>query len=239
MPSMQSPEEGEAADMEPMLSGHVPQTTDVFLSPPQLDGELVTLTLLPRSRWQTLLNLEVIQQRNRPKEPPKQPQKAPFFLPTVGGVETRFAVEKLHDQDLRKDSAARRLNPGTTIGAEYIFNQKLSNEDVEGDYETFFAYVKTLSPAAIDLEIRSLSSLASQIMFAKALKRRIQSHRDFEAIQTFLNVFLRIHGDMIVANAELRSGLEELLVVQKAESARLLELMSASLGTLGFVREIL
>jgi hypothetical protein len=27
----------------------------------QLEGELVTLTILPRSKWQTLLNLEVIQ----------------------------------------------------------------------------------------------------------------------------------------------------------------------------------
>lgn len=34
---------------------------DVFVSPAQLDEELVTLTLLPRARWQTLLNLEVIQ----------------------------------------------------------------------------------------------------------------------------------------------------------------------------------
>ncbi len=33
------------------------------MTPPQLDGELITLTLLPRSRWQTLLNLEVIQVR--------------------------------------------------------------------------------------------------------------------------------------------------------------------------------
>lgn len=36
---------------------------DVFVTPPQLDGDLVTLTLLPRARWQTLLNLEVIQVR--------------------------------------------------------------------------------------------------------------------------------------------------------------------------------
>lgn len=35
--------------------------TDVFVTPPQLDGDLVTLTLLPRARWQTLLNLDVIQ----------------------------------------------------------------------------------------------------------------------------------------------------------------------------------
>lgn len=39
---------------------------DVFVTPPQLDGDLVTLTLLPRSRWQTLLNLEVIQVRTMP-----------------------------------------------------------------------------------------------------------------------------------------------------------------------------
>jgi hypothetical protein len=36
---------------------------DVFTTPDQLDEELVTLTLLPRSRWQTLLNLDVIQVR--------------------------------------------------------------------------------------------------------------------------------------------------------------------------------
>lgn len=34
---------------------------DAFSTPSQLDGDLVTLTLLPRSRWQTLLNLDVIQ----------------------------------------------------------------------------------------------------------------------------------------------------------------------------------
>ena len=34
---------------------------EVFSTPPQLDGELVTLTHLPRSRWQTLLHLDVIQ----------------------------------------------------------------------------------------------------------------------------------------------------------------------------------
>jgi hypothetical protein len=37
---------------------------DVFTTPDQLDEELVTLTLLPRSRWQTLLNLDVIQVRS-------------------------------------------------------------------------------------------------------------------------------------------------------------------------------
>lgn len=34
---------------------------DVYSTPAQLDGELMTLTFLPRSKWQTLLNIEVIQ----------------------------------------------------------------------------------------------------------------------------------------------------------------------------------
>ena len=36
---------------------------DVYSTPEQLGDELITLTLLPRSRWQTLLNLEVISVR--------------------------------------------------------------------------------------------------------------------------------------------------------------------------------
>jgi U3 small nucleolar RNA-associated protein 21 len=71
------------------------------------------------------------------------------------------------------------------------------------------------------------------------LNRRLRSHRDFEAVQTFLNVFLRIHGDLLIANAELRDGLEGLLAVQKAESGRVLELLASGMGTLGFVREVL
>jgi U3 small nucleolar RNA-associated protein 21 len=44
---------------------------DVFSTPPQLDGELITMTLLPRTVWQMPLNLEAIIQRNKPKEAPK------------------------------------------------------------------------------------------------------------------------------------------------------------------------
>ena len=39
------------------------QPQDVLGSVPDIDDEVVTLTLLPRSRWQTLLNLDVIQVR--------------------------------------------------------------------------------------------------------------------------------------------------------------------------------
>lgn len=43
----------------------------------------ITLSSLPRGYWATLFNLEVVKARNRPIEPPKKPEAAPFFLTTV------------------------------------------------------------------------------------------------------------------------------------------------------------
>ncbi|KAF7304957.1 WD-REPEATS-REGION domain-containing protein [Mycena kentingensis (nom. inval.)] len=232
LPSVQGTAEDEALDA---LSALTVQDTpeDPFSTPPQLDGDLITLTLLPRSRWQTLLNLEVIQQRNKPKEAPKAPEKAPFFLPTVQGIEPRFVIPE-KDPQSKKDT--RRLQKAAA-GTESVFHEKMVGCDPEGDYEDFFSFVKTLSPAAIDLEIRSLVALDSLKTFVIALTRRLASRRDFEAVQTFQNVFLRAHSEMIVENPELQEVLEELKATQRRESERVLGLIASSLGTLGFVRE--
>ncbi|KAI0086197.1 Utp21-domain-containing protein [Irpex rosettiformis] len=262
LPSVQGDAEEEA--LEALSALTVDETPkDVFTTPAQLDGDLVTLTLLPRARWQTLLNLEVIQQRNKPKEPPKPPEQAPFFLPTLPGVEHRFDVTSAQGQ--RKEEAAkkketRRLE-NAAAGSESVLMQKLRAEDPEGDCtfknyitrvisnplanlscadEGFYSYIKTLSPAAIDLELRSLVTLDLQRLFLAALIQRLKSHRDFEAVQTFQNVFLRLHGDVLVANAdEVGDELRRLREVQRVESERVLELLAKSLGTLGFVKEVL
>lgn len=72
-----------------------------------------------------------------------------------------------------------------------------------------------------------------------ALGRRLATHRDFEAVEAILNLFLRIHGDVLITNEELRKALEELEEAQVRESQRVLELIASSLGTLGFVRDTL
>jgi U3 small nucleolar RNA-associated protein 21 len=127
-----------------------------------------------------------------------------------------------------------------TAIVSFIFSKKKTsvggNSPTLSD-ETFFSFAKTLSPAAIDLELRSLVTLESLQIFLNALKRRLLSHRDFEAVQAFQNVFLRMHADVIVVNLKLQSSLEELLAVQRKESQRVLELIASSLGTLGFVRD--
>ena len=66
-----------------------------FLSPEQISEELITLSGLPTSRWQNLLNLDVIKMRNKPKEPPKAPKAIPFFLPTVASLNFQFDTGKV------------------------------------------------------------------------------------------------------------------------------------------------
>jgi U3 small nucleolar RNA-associated protein 21 len=43
----------------------------------------ITFSSISRAYWVSLFNMEAIKARNRPIEPPKAPEKAPFFLPTL------------------------------------------------------------------------------------------------------------------------------------------------------------
>ncbi|KAG8892115.1 hypothetical protein FRB99_002941, partial [Tulasnella sp. 403] len=224
MPSAQGL--AEDATVEALTSMTVGNPADVYSTPSQLADNLMTLTLLPRSRWQTLLNIDAIQQRNKPKEPPKAPQPAPFFLPTLPGIDQRFDMTKASEENDTEAKGSRKKRE--VIQTDFLL--KLAGEDEDGDYEDFFVYIKKILPAALDAEIRTMSGLQHLSLFVNALTRRLQHHRDFEAVQALLSVFFRIHGDAFIENDELKQPLETLLEVQKAESSRLLDLVSASLA---------
>lgn len=55
-------------------------------APIPLEPEMVTLSMLPRTQWLSLVHLDVIKARNKPLEAPKKPAAAPFFLPTLTGA---------------------------------------------------------------------------------------------------------------------------------------------------------
>ncbi|BGP40594.1 rRNA-processing protein utp21 [Rhodotorula kratochvilovae] len=210
-------------------------------TPEQLADSLLTLSLMPRSRWTTLLNLETIKARNKPKEAPKAPEHAPFFLPTLPGVETRFdfGVGAGDKGDKGGDAPAKRkldFAMGASIETEFV--RRMMAEAKDGSYQGFFEFLKALSPSGVDLEIRSLASIAHLEGFLHALLQRLRSHRDFEACQAFLAVFLRVHGDVLVANPELRPALEAIQAEQTKEAERLIDLTHYNLGTLAFLRGV-
>ena len=135
---------------------------------------------------------------------------------------------------LETDFTRRLGNERTDGDCKFIFDRMSKANDSTDN--TFFEYLKFLSPSALDLEIRSLSSLEHLSLFLTALIGRLRSHRDFEAVQAIMSVFLTVHGDLLISNEELAGQLEELREAQGKEGKRLSELVGYAMGTLGFLR---
>ena len=51
--------------------------------PQPLQDGLLTLSGDPMSKWDSLVHLDAIRARNKPVQPVKKPESAPFFLPTM------------------------------------------------------------------------------------------------------------------------------------------------------------
>ncbi|KAJ2835623.1 rRNA-processing protein utp21 [Coemansia sp. 'formosensis'] len=205
---------GLSADDDEQLAELADEPEGVYLAAEQLTDNMVTLSSLPKSKWQTLLNLATIKKRNKPEMAPKAPELAPFFLPTVPGTEPRFDLEAKTDESEKPVERSRISTASAVSGlarALYRAQETLA-------YAAVFDYLKELNPSAIDLELRTLpvdDDLRAVKAFVQACTAHLRSKRDFELVQAYLQVFLNVFGDIIKANAE---ELEHLLVELRKES---------------------
>jgi U3 small nucleolar RNA-associated protein 21 len=206
----------------------------------QLSADMMTLSLVPKSRWQTLLHLDLIKQRNKPKEAPKLPEKAPFFLPSLDKAKS----VPTSDQQKSEDSVAERsrVMKMDRLASEGTFTVALRSGSEGGDYNTFIEHLKTLSPSAADLEIRSLKlgegDLGSDelVNFVRALTSRLEQKRDYELIQAWMAVFLRLHSDAIAYDGQLIEALKLWREHQEIEGVRLGDLVGYCSGVVAFIR---
>ncbi|CAD6969990.1 unnamed protein product [Tilletia controversa] len=179
--------------------GHNESTTELVKRP------LITLSTMPRSRWMTLLNLDVIKARNKPKEKPKAPERAPFFLPQVAGTQLAFDTSaEGGGGGGGKDKEGRAANANGAargiLDVESEMGRRLRVAVESGKHAPLFQYLHSLSTPALDLEIRSLTRLKDLINFLRAMTLRLQAHLDYEGVQAMLAVAVRVHGDVLMAN---------------------------------------
>lgn len=218
----------ESPDDDSETPYNAPASTD------QLDLDMLTLSIVPKSRWQTLLHLDTIRQRNKPKEPPKAPEKAPFFLPSLDSIKPPQPI--LPEISTQITLAERsRITKMDRAGAASAFTVTLHASSKSGDYTPFTEHLKTLSPAAADIEIRSLNP-EELTTFVSALTHRLRQKRDYELVQAWMSVFLKIHGEAIPGNADLRDVLVEWRQWQEVEGKRLGDLVGFCGGVVGFIR---
>ena len=203
----------------------------------QLDSKLLTLSLVPPSRWQTLLNLESIRERNKPVQPPEKPKAAPFFL---GSSLTNGSRELLPDakedavaQVIDSAERSRVLKLASLQPAASTFTALLKHS--ENESAALVAHLTQLSPSAADLEIRSLT-IAEMPLFVRALTAQLRRRKDFELVNTWMSVFLKMHGDFIGEIDDLRKAVVDWREVMRSEEQRLGELTGYVRGVVGFLR---
>ncbi|KAK5998621.1 U3 small nucleolar RNA-associated-like protein [Cladobotryum mycophilum] len=205
----------------------------------QLSSDLMTLSLVPKSRWQTLLHLDLIKERNKPKEAPKVPEKAPFFLPS--STSAQLPGQKT-DAELLEDGVKSRITKLDKARLEEAFTSKLRAGATSNNYEEFIEHLKTLSPSSADLELRSLSIGSGDadsnelLHFIQALAARLNARKDYELTQAWMTVFLRLHFDVVMANGALLEALEQWKAQQERECSRLDDLVGYCSGVVGFLR---
>lgn len=185
----------------------------------QIDDKLITLSLGPRNRMNTLLNLDVIRQRSKPSEAPKKPEQTPFFL-QLGGTsvgddasgregivhETPEEIQLREANERKQIDAEEQLNkfkPSGRMGFESKFTRLLREGSEKQDYSKFLDNLVELAPNAIDLEIRSLNSFEpfdEIAWYVESLTQGLNSHKDFELMETFMSLLFKAHGDIIHSN---------------------------------------
>jgi U3 small nucleolar RNA-associated protein 21 len=101
----------------------------------QLSADMMTLSMVPKSRWQTLLHLDAIKERNKPKEAPKLPEKAPFFLPSLDNPLPTATIEETPKDSIAERSRIMKMD---RLASEGAFTVALRSGSESGDCKSLF-----------------------------------------------------------------------------------------------------
>jgi len=229
--------EGGEALVDAAGEGDVNEERDETMVPivDQLGSGITTLSLVPKSRWQTLLHLDVIRARNKPKEAPKPAEKAPFFLPSAGQLSTKQDASSTEVEPKSHISSSALASRSSVATSTTEFTRHLAEAGRSSDYTQVLSHLSSLSPSAADVAIRTLEYTELRT-FIEALTSRLRQRRDYELVQAWMGVLLRLHGDVIVQDEQLMALLRKWQEEAKRERDRVGGLVGYNMGVVGWVR---
>jgi len=207
-----------------------------YVSPDQLDSDLITMSAVAQSKWKNLLDIDIIKKRNKPKQAPKVSENAPFFLPTIPTLQSlRFDFSNVKVTD-KTDSS--RIH--SSLESFTTFSRSLQSTATTDNFSDVIQKLKEMGSSAIDFEIQSLSLNESSaelliLQFMKMLHYMMEHQTDFELSQAYLAVFLKWHGTMISENKMLRDYLRN---VQEAQMKNWLTLRGKLFYNLSVVQSL-
>lgn len=179
----------------------------VYISPEQIDEDLVTLSHCARNKFNTLVHLDNIKERNKPKEAPKKQENLPFFLELTGlkvgngaieGELGKDVVEKMNEHQSISKEGSRLLKLDQS--KEYNFETEFTKLLRTSQYENFINLIVDMSPANLDFEIKSLSvtpPYSEIVAILKAIEYGLGKNKNIEIIIAFAHMFLKNHADVL------------------------------------------
>ncbi|RHY32767.1 hypothetical protein DYB32_002266 [Aphanomyces invadans] len=282
----------EAADPTATVDENASNPAAAYKSPIG-PSTMVTLSTAPKAMWQSLFQLELIKKRNKPKEAPKAPEQAPFFLPTIRKDDVHPSFESHNvpaDKKASKKSSDNAVVAKTesdepmegwggnddeawgdddddvvpeddskTTGSRIVKSTGLTSSrsklavlleaesaemhmEVEGSSALIskphpvLEYIQSLSASAVDVELSTLcmgefDDEGKQHLdwFLDFLITMVHRRQHFQVIQVYLNRFLKVHEDIVVADAALLAKVETLHTFQQQAWEHLQQLLQHNL----------
>lgn len=236
-------ETDEDVDVPDAVEPVVPETMDVDGENPAVDRPsvpgLITLTLIPKTQWKGIVNLDIIKVRNKPTAPPKKPEKAPFFLPTLptlSGDHKYIAPSENGSDKIEPDGGSKTISRRTGkqehVDFQTVFLELLYSCAENRDYSALVDHLKTISPSEVDASLRMMqivdedaSSHPEELleigMVMDFLLAELLMMKNFQFIQAILQVFLKIHAETIVSQTPLKEKVMRLWEQQRKTWLRL------------------
>ena len=203
----------------PLSNGDITKSDDS-----QLDAALLTLSLTPRARWQTLLNLENIRQRNKPVQPPEKPKAAPFFLGSALSLANSDPQQpepaKSTTRDDTRISTLASLTPNSTATDTVTTDILSAPTPTVASSQTLTIHLTNLPPSATHLFLSTLP-LSSLPPLIHNLALHLQTHRDYELLNTWMAIILKSHAEFVAEVDEVREAVVRWSEVNEEESRRL------------------
>ncbi|KAK2518093.1 Wdr36 [Columba livia] len=209
-----------------------------YVSPEQLGEQLVTLSSLPESRWKNLLSLDVIKKKNKPREPPKVPKSAPFFIPTVPGLIPRYSVP-----EEEKDTQSKVVNLGV-LSQKSDFYIHLEEALSTNEYTAPLNLLKSFGPSNIEIELRGLApegggSMEVMQSFLRMIGMMLKKKYNFELAQAYLALFIKLHLKILSSEPNLLEEVSRLSTQIEETWIHLQTLFNQSLCVLTYMKSAL
>jgi U3 small nucleolar RNA-associated protein 21 len=170
------------------------------------DGES-TLFAGSRTKWQQILKLDEIKERNKPRKAPEKPKNAPFFLPVkYKGVEPVFVAPETPEVDHFNGKEAKREPAFDSVTSPFI------HLVVSRDYDAICQHFLALEPAGVHLCIAELEDTGDDVMesFISFLASETRYGRNLDLVATWTSLFLTQYGSSHLISSSLRSAVADL-----------------------------